>query len=122
MNLLPDSSDTPGTDVGVRGGRWAVLARKHVPLAATEQDMKGAIENHSQIDDPGSSIRLGEWKQGSKDSLLMPPRRAGGPSDPLYPIASPAASQELLPVLDPLSTALVWIIHRVATIGERTVG
>jgi hypothetical protein len=39
-----------------------------VPLAATAQDMKGVIENHSQVDDPESSIRLGEWKQGPKDS------------------------------------------------------
>lgn len=69
MNLLPDSLDTLGTDVGVRCGRRAVLTRKHVPLAAIEQDMKSAIENHLQIDDPGSSIGLGAWKQGFKDSL-----------------------------------------------------
>ena len=121
MNLLRVPPETLGTNVGVRCGRRAVLARKHVPLATTAQDMKGAIENHSQIDDPESSIRLGEWKQVPKDSPLTPSRRTGGPSDPLNPIASPAASRGLLPVLDPLSTALAWIIHGVATIGESAV-
>jgi hypothetical protein len=43
MNLLPDSPEMPGTDVGIRGGRRAILAPKHVSLAATAQDMKVSL-------------------------------------------------------------------------------